>query len=616
MLFTLVLIATATQGAPAKNTEALGACAEDYEWWREAKFGIFIHWNMSSLLELGGGSWYRANNNNYLGSNKTMKEGMPSSIADGSYIKYKGKKGIPQEIYDNLYKVFNPVSFNARAWVKTFKEAGAKYIVLTTKHHDGFCMFDTKHTDYNIMNTPFARDVAKELSDACAEAGIKVIWYYSVADWYDPISNAENPMPYQEYLINHIHELFGNYKNIQGIWWDGGHVPVDPYAVRKVINQYNPHAITNGRLKGMPKITFGTPEQKLGTFSMDRPWETCAIVQGEHWFWNGGKDIKSINTSLRLLIDSAGGDGNLLLDFGASPEGLICDPVKNTFLGMGKWLNKYGESIYGTRGGPYTPGHWGVSTRKGNVIYLHITQNWSGVLEIPPLPVEILHAKTLSGGEVSIKQTSTSLRIELDEKYHQSPDTIIALEIAESALNLKTIESPLQESMSKDAKVTASTSFTSGISGRPESIVISKHETGEIQGHFGEEPRAKTGKHTVPAEILKDRPWLKLHRGHIWRFWSAKKSDTQPWIEMTLNEPKTFQRITLLEKFSRIKGFKIQIPDETGWETLFEGGELGNQSFRLASPVKASRIRLLITQYESDDPKQGPAIHTFDLFKE
>ncbi len=498
MFLGLFMASITVQGVAMRDVGSQGACADDFEWWRKDKFGIFIHWNMSSLLELGGGSWYRADKNHYLGSNKTVKDGVPPEIADGRFMKYKGVNGVPQEIYDNLYKVFNPTAFNAREWVKTFKEAGARYIVLTTKHHDGFCMFDTDHTDYNIMNPPFARDVARELSDACAEAGIKVIWYYSVADWYDPRANAENPMPYQEYLINHIHELFGNYKNIQGIWWDGGHIPVDPQAVRKVINQYNPRAITNGRLKGMPQVTFGTPEQKLGTFDMKRPWETCAILQGEHWFWNGGKDIKSVNTCLRLLIDSAGGDGNLLLDFGGSPEGVIYDPVKEVFLGMGEWLKKYGESIYGTRGGPYTPGHWGVSSRKENTIYLHVTQDWpGGVLELPPLPVKVVSAKVLSGGEPLVEQTPTSLRIKLDAKYHQRPDTVIALKVARPAIELETIECPLQDSLSKDAEVTASSFVASGAKGYPDSVVISKYETGEIQSHFGEEPGPKNGKHKV-----------------------------------------------------------------------------------------------------------------------
>jgi len=612
MKYILLVLLTASLA----SAEPKGAVVEDYDWWREARFGIFIHWNMSSLLELGGGSWYRAENNKNLGANSTQKT-IPSAIANGSYTNYLGTKKVPQAIYDNLYHIFNPTKFDAKEWVKTFKAAGANYIVFTTKHHDGFCMFDTKYTDYNIMNTPFARDIAKELSDACAEAGIKVIWYYSKADWYDPRYDVDHPLEYQEYLINHVHELLGNYKNIQGLWWDGGSVYVDGSAVREVINEYNSHAISNGRgPNNMPGITFSTPEQKLGTFKMDWPWETCAVIQGEGWFWNGGKNIKSVNTCLRLLIDSSGGDGNLLLDFGPTPEGIIIEPIKAVYLGMGKWLKQYGESIYGTRGGPYTPGHWGVSTRKGNTVYLHVTQQWpSGVLELPALPAKVLGAKILSGGKVKVEQTKTVLRIELDQKHHQLPDTIIALELDQPALELAVIKSLLQNSLSKDAQVTAS-SFVGGMSGHPASVVLSKYETGEMETHFGEESRkAGNKKHELSKERRRQMPWLSRERGHVWRFWMAEGSDQQPWLELNMGEPKTFRRVSLVEKYSRIKSYKIQISEGDGWKTLVAGGELGMQTFELASPVTTARIRLLITEFQSDIPDEGPAIHEFDLFE-
>jgi len=595
-----------------------GATMEDYGWWRDARFGIFIHWNMSSLLELGGGSWARDGNDTSRGANSTQGT-IPAVIADGSYKKYMGQPyNVPQEIYDNLFHIFNPTRFDAAEWVETFKAAGAKYIVFTAKHHDGFCMFDTKHTDYNIMNTPFARDVAKELSEACADAGIKVVWYYSKADWYDPRYDVENPLPYQEYLIGHMRELLGNYKDIQGIWWDGGSAYVDGNAVREVINQYNPKAICNGRgPNNMPGVAFSTPEQKLGTFKMDWPWETCATMQGEGWFWNGGKNIKSINASLRLLIDSAGGDGNLLLDFGPSPEGTICAAVKEVYLGMGRWLGQYGESIYGTRGGPYAPGLWGVSTRKGNTVYLHITQQWpSGVLELPPLPAKVVGAKALGGGSPRIKQTSDGLRIELDPKHHCLPDTLIALELDRSAMDLDVVKIPLRESLSKDAGVTASSFLEGYLKGYPASVVVSKYETGEIQTHFGEEPaKAKGKKHALSKEQLRKMPWLSRERGHIWRFWMAKGSDRQPWIELNLGEPKTFRRVLLAEKFSRIKGYEIQIPKDSGWKTVARGTELGTQAFELVRPVTTARIRLLVTRYQSDIPEEGPAIHQFDLFE-
>lgn len=151
-----------------------------YTWWREARFGIFIHWNPSSVLELGEGSWSRK----------------------------------------------NPTDFDAAAWARTFKQAGAGYVVFTAKHHDGFCMFDSRLTDYDIMSTPYGRDIARELSAACRREGIEVIWYYSRPDWFDPRHDVTTPGPYVDYLTGQITELLTNYGRIGGIWWDSGQIEV------------------------------------------------------------------------------------------------------------------------------------------------------------------------------------------------------------------------------------------------------------------------------------------------------------------------------------------------------------------------------------------------------
>ncbi|NPA35367.1 MAG: hypothetical protein GXO47_00805 [Chlorobi bacterium] len=595
-----------------------GPSIDDYNWWRNARFGIFIHWNPSSILALKGGSWYRAGNNKLKGSNKTTGE-IPEVIKNGSYLEYKYKKSVPQEVYDNLFHIFNPVNFDADEWVKTFKDAGAKYIVFTTKHHDGFCMFDTKYTDYNIMNTPFGRDIAKEIAEACHKNGINVLWYYSKADWYDPRYDAKNPIPYQNYLINQIKELFSNYGEIKGVWWDGGDIYVDGKETAKAIYELQPGAIYNGRGPNKaPGIKFRTPEQKLGTFDMEHPWETCAIMQGEGWFYNGAKNIKSTNTCLRLLIDASGGDGNLLLDFGPNELGEIPPEIKKTYLEMGDWLKKYGESIYDCRGGPYKPGNWGVSTRKENKIYLHITQRWpGGTMTLPPLPAEITSAKTLTGGQPVVIQTEKGVEIKLDPEYHKQPSTIIVLGLKNPAKEIAPVKCEIRKPINRDPDVSCSSTVSDGIRGNANSPFESVYETGEIKTHYGEKPpEAKGKKHKVPEDILKTKPWLKFHRGHVWRYWmaGAKKEDPQPWLEFKTKTPVTFNRVTLVEKYSRVKSFKLQYYDKDGWNTFYEGNELGNFSLQLPELLTASRVRILITDYKSDEPSEGPAIHQFDIF--
>ena len=215
-------------------------------------------------------------------------------------------------------------------------------------------------------------------------------------------------------------------------------------------------------------LTFGTPEQKLGEFQMDRPWETTITMTGESWFWNGGINLKSANTCLRLLIDCAGGDGNVLLDFGPTIRRRIHPPIKDRYLAMGRWLEKYGESIYGTRGGPYKPGHWGVSTRKDKSVYLHVTQFWpGGVLELPPLPAEIVSCSTLTGGKPRFEQTEEGLRIELDQRYHQQPDTVIVLELDRPAWDLDPIDVPFPVNLAHGATATASSCTSEGTRGAP-----------------------------------------------------------------------------------------------------------------------------------------------------
>jgi alpha-L-fucosidase len=604
-LFFILLFPRTASADDSKITE------KDYDWWRKARFGIFIHWNHSSMLALGSGSWMREGKANPKhSSNKT--DDKPFVFTKEIRDKYwSGRSAqVPQVIYDNMYKSFNPSEFNAKEWAKTFKAAGAGYIVFTTKHHDGFCMFNTKQTKYNIMNSKFGRDIAKELSDACAEVGIKVIWYYSVVDWYNTRFNVDNPKPYEDYLVAQIDELFGNYKNIAGVWWDGGGINVDSNRVWKTIKKHCAHPLAQGRGIRLPGMLFGTPEQRLGSFNMNGPWESCVTMQGEEWFWDGGKVIKPLSTCIRLLVNAAGGDGNLLLDIGPTEKGTIFSPVRENLLNMGKWLNRYGTTIRGTRGGPYKPGPWGVATRKGNKIYLHITQEWpSGILTLPPLPAKVTACRVLTGGEVDFKQDDKELTIKLDPKYHSDIDTIVELTLDSPAMKIAPIGYPERKLLSIDSKVTTSSEFLRGVRGMAGSVAGYKLEYND-KGH---EIRAWSN---LSEENKKKYPWLKLERCHIWRYWLAKGSDKQPWLQLDLPAKKTFSRIEILEKFDRVVSYEIQIPDGDGWKTIFKGKRIGNLSIDLPKPVTADKVRLVILKYETPFPYEGPGIRQFNLYKE
>ena len=386
--------------------------------WQSLRFGMFIHWGPVSLTDKEIG-WSR-----------------------GSQT--------PIEVYDNLYKQFNPTNFNADEWVSIAKAAGMKYIVLTTKHHDGFCLWDTKETDYNIMNSPFKRDVVKELAAACKKQGIAFGTYYSTCDWHHPDFPLTSPGgkvtrdksdldSYQRYLLAQIKELITNYGPLVTIWND---VPQKfkgrGAATIKMVRELQPDILINTRTGDGGD--YDTPEQKIGKFQLDRPWESCMTVSAHnHWAWGGAKDgVKSTAACLDMLIRGAGGDGNVLLNVGPRPDGMIDPEQANRLKDVGAWLAKNGESIYGTRGGPWMPTKKIASTRKGNTVYLHVLKSETGQIELPALPAEIKSAVLLMGNRshVDFRQKDGKLFIALPASMLDPLDTIIKLELSRSAMDI------------------------------------------------------------------------------------------------------------------------------------------------------------------------------------
>jgi alpha-L-fucosidase len=390
---------------------------ERLEWWKDARFGMFIHWGPVSIkgTEIG---WSR------------------------------GKEWSIEE-YDNLYRQFNPVKFNALEWVRIAKAAGMKYIVFTSKHHDGFCMWDTKYTDFNIMNSPFKRDVMKELAEACRKEGMALGFYHSTCDWHNPDFPLTSPGGsvkretsnldrYTEYLKNQSVEIIKNYGPLLVMWYD---VPQQFDAVRgqsviDYIRTVQPDILVNNRTGA--KGDFDTPEQRVGDFQIDRPWETCMTI-GRQWAWKPDDEVKSLEQCLQNLVRSAGGDGNLLFNVGPRPDGTIEPLQAERLKEMGDWLAKYGYSIYGTRGGPFKPADWGVSTRKGNTVYLHIMK-WSGnklKISLPDFGMGIKKCTLADGGKVKLSKSGGNNVIEFDGKLLKPINTILEIEYSGNVMNVE-----------------------------------------------------------------------------------------------------------------------------------------------------------------------------------
>ena len=392
--------------------------------WQALRFGMFIHWGPVSLTE---------------------KE-----------ISWSRGRETPIPVYDNLYQQFNPTNFNADEWVSIAKAAGMKYIVLTTKHHDGFCLWDTKLTDYNIMHTPFHRDVVKELAAACKQQGIEFGAYYSTCDWYNTNWPATSPGggtkreksdmdAYEKYLQGQISELITNYSPLITIWNDvpngfGANFGKRGAATIKMVRQLQPDILINDRTGDGGD--YDTPEQTIGNFKLNRPWESCMTVSAHNaWAWGGANDgVKPVAACLEMLIRGAGGDGNILLNVGPRPDGVIDPAQANLLKQIGDWLAKYGESIYGTRGGPWKPTEAIVSTRRGNAIYLHVLKFKDGRVELPALPAEIKSVALLTGEKVSARQQAGKLVVEIPAAAREPMDTIVKLEVDRPVMELPALD--------------------------------------------------------------------------------------------------------------------------------------------------------------------------------
>ena len=433
----LLFVPAAALMGQARQQDYLKAKPEIIEAWQDMRFGMFLCWGPVSLTgkEIG---WSR---------------GAPAwGIRPG----VRGGKGpTPAETYDNLYKQWKPDKFDAEQWVKVAKQAGQKYLIFLVKHHDGFCLYDTELTDYKStgLESAWQMDVMKKVADACHKHDLKLMIYYSQPDWHHPDYLGEHHDRYVKYLHGQIRELLTNYGRIDGLWFDNlrrrGHNPEaaklwDSERLFKMARSIQPNLIINDRcaLDG----DFSTPEQHVGQFSKDRPWESC-ITLGTQWSWKSGDRLKSPGEAIRMLIVCAVGNGNLALNTNPMPDGRIEPRQVESFKQIGKWLSKYGESIYGTRGGPFFAPDmnsrkfgsarnkfdlprgrwWGGSTHKENVVYLHILRWPEDTITLSPVKQRIVEHTLLTGGKAKIKQTNYAIELHVPADHRDELDTIIKL---------------------------------------------------------------------------------------------------------------------------------------------------------------------------------------------
>jgi alpha-L-fucosidase len=391
------------------------------EWWRAARFGMFIHWG---LYAIPAGQW----------------QGQPIA-GIGEWIMYRAR--IPVAEYEQLAQQFNPVKFDAEEWVRLAKRAGQNYLTITTKHHDGFCMFDSKLTDYDIVDaTPFARDPMKDLAAACQRHDIKLCFYYSqTQDWHHP-DGAANDWDYEEakkdfagyvenYVKPQVRELLTNYGPIGMIWFDTPQrmTREQSQGLVDLVHELQPGCVVNGRI-GNGLGDYGqSRDNVIPTERIEYDWEVPATINDTWGFKSDDQNWKSVDDLLHKLVDVASKDGNYLLNVGPTAEGVIPRPSVERLEAMGRWLATNGESIYGTRAGPVQDLQWARSTRKGDTTYLHVF-DWpsSGVLRLPPSLGTVGEARLLADDSaLRVRDGSGEAVIEGPRTAPDPIDTVIVI---------------------------------------------------------------------------------------------------------------------------------------------------------------------------------------------
>ena len=406
----LACLAAGCVSAASGEADLLKAPPEQMQWWQDARFGMFVCWGPVTLTgrEIG---WSRG-------------KARPDQVQGGG-------GPTPAVVYDNLYRQWKPDHFRAKDWVKVAQDAGMKYMIFLVRHHDGFSLYDTKLSDYKSTSPEAAwrHDVMRDIADACHAAGLKLIVYYSQPDWHDPDYRTENHARFLRYLHGQIGELLTNYGRIDGLWFDGLGGKAEDWDAENLFRMargLQPWLIINNRC-GLPG-DYGTPEQHLGRFQLDRPWETCMTL-GTQWSWKTNDTIKTLKQCIDALVTCAVRGGNLALNTNPMPDGRIEPRQVERFREIGRWLKKYGQTIYATRGGPLPSADWGGMTHRDNLIFVHVLQ-WPGErLTLPPIPQKIVAGSLVTGGDVKVTQTGACVEIVVPPASRRELDTIVSLKL-------------------------------------------------------------------------------------------------------------------------------------------------------------------------------------------
>ncbi|MBS1590847.1 MAG: alpha-L-fucosidase [Bacteroidetes bacterium] len=410
------------------------------QWFANAKFGLFIHWGVFSIP--CAGEWVMNN------------------------------RGITVKNYTRLKDFFNPIEFNAHNWVKLAKDAGMQYITLITRHHDGFSMWNTKYSDFNIMNTPYKKDIVKEIADECHKQGVKLFLYYSLLDWRRddyPFETGRtgqksgrtgkgNYVNYLQFMKNQLTELLTNYGSIAGIWFDGNWDQTNPEGdkdmtprinwkydeIYSLIHKLQPACLigNNHHLAPIAGEDFqmfekDLPGENKGGLSFQKPsemmpLETCETINNS-WGYNiTDTTYKTPKQLIDYLVKANGYGANLLLNIGPMPNGAIQQEFIDRLHYMGNWLKIYGSTIYNTTGGYIKPQDWGCITQKENKLFIHVLKENTKEIILPQFPYNKITKAYWFKNNAVVEYTlnNNNVTVQLNDKNNKDEDRVIVLEVS------------------------------------------------------------------------------------------------------------------------------------------------------------------------------------------
>jgi alpha-L-fucosidase len=539
---------------------------ERMAWWREAKFGLFIHWGVYAVPAGKYGDY----------------------TDQGAWIMH-GIHGanIPPAEYKKYASQFNPKKYDPAAWVSMAKDAGMKYVVITSKHHDGFALYPSDVTDWDVVDaTPYGKDLLGPLVDEVQKEGLKMGFYYSHAqDWMHP---GGGKLGYQEgegwdeahkgdfdtYLENialpQVKEILSRYP-LDILWWDTptwirGNEKRDERTKPFVeALKVRPDIVTNGRL-GI-EGDFNTPEQYVPLTGYEGDWETC-MTMNQHWCYNAhDEDWKSSEELIHKLIEICSKGGNFLLNVGPTAEGEFPEESIERLQDMGAWMKVNGEAIYGTTKGPFTYLSWGFATRKGDLMYLHVT-DWPENHKLHvPLSSKVVSAALLTHPEKLLPIIAEDQRIVIDlpGKASDPTATVIVLKLGEEPVTI---------------------------------------------------PIASEGKNIIASSEYPKNPAKNAKDGPVLKFWKSADTTGVSYLEFDMEKPTWILATGVDEKIRwpyQIQNIRLESETNKGWVEIFSIKTNGKGFVKKFDPVKARRVRLYV-EVDPDGAQGAPSIAEWQLY--